>query len=302
MWISALLIASISFATTDPPHAQGWAYLGHYGCDTSKYWAYKKKGSENEFMLADQEYRTYYKMETRRFFKMSDEGKIWECEFGGRSDLPDRFYCHFIHKGVDQYSKCLEDAYDISKNAGPTHSMTASEHEDFMYNVQTKMCKRNWAQTFDSCKQKALELAYDARTFEPPDWDQVDQQSKQARAQEMENRRQDEKDEAQQDVNAQPSPTAAVDSSGKIQILENSSGACTLVITNTTVYEFDIKINGVAYGVLPTRKVARIGDLNCDGFMAEAWPKGTVTGSVHRAFQHNQKDNNNNFYWNLRYK
>jgi len=54
--------------------------------------------------------------------------------------------------------------------------------------------------------------------------------------------------------------------------------------------------------LLKFQKVAVIDDLNCNGFMAEAWPKGTVTGAVHRAFQHNQSDSNGRFHWTLKYK
>jgi len=274
----------------------GWTYLGTEGCDDSKYPVYKKDGTENEFFLQYSDgNRVYFKMESSGYFKMSDYGKIWECERGGRNDMRDRFYCHRIIEGVDRFQKCNDE-----------NNFT----DDFLFNSTKKMCKRNWGMTFDFCRQKTVEFAYDNRTYSPPNWAEEDSKSEQAEAKELHSIQQDIADKEakmqtweeynkSKSIVTQQQIETSTDS--KMKILKHRSGGCDLIITNHTVYEFQIKINGVDYGMIPTRKAAKIQDLNCDGFMVEAWPQGTVTGFVSRAFQHNQKQGKT-FNWNLRYK
>lgn len=277
-----LTILTFTSAVTADNYVQvdGWAYLGVSDCDEHKYPIYKKAGSENEFMmLLSTGERNYFKMKNHNYFKMCERGKIWECELGGRNDLPDRYYCHKVINGVDRFRKCIDENTDTTDN--------------YAFKAYTDMCKRNWGKTLNRCMGEALQFAYKSRTHQPPNWDDLSQQ-----AQQIDKFRKEETLKVEQ-KSTKKSSTKDYPSS-KMQILKHKSGGCTLVITNQTVYDFDIKINGVNHGVLPARKIAVISDLNCNGFMAEAWPKGSVTGSVHKAFQHHQK-NGKKFSWTLKY-
>lgn len=271
----------------------GWTYLGDEGCESDSYPVYKKNNTENEFFLqyADGE-RIYFKMEGHGNFKMSESGKIWKCEKGGRDDMRDRFYCHRIIEGVDRFQKCNDEN---------------NHKDDFLFNSTKKMCKRNWGRTFNDCRQKTVEFAYNNRTYNAPNWDEEDSKSNQAEAKEIHNIQQDIADkeakmQTWEEYNKSKSIVQQQETftNSKMEILKHKSGGCNLIITNHTVYEFEIKINGVSYGEIPTRKAAKIKGLNCNGFMVEAWPQGTVTGFVSRAFQHNQKQGKT-FNWNLKY-
>ena len=84
-----------------------------------------------------------------------------------------------------------------------------------------------------------------------------------------------------------------------MQIQEGSEG-CWLIIKNQTGYQMDIKVNGVNKGTVPSRSMGKIGGLNCDGVMVEAWPQGTI-GNIPRAFYPNDR-NGDCFYWTLKYR
>jgi hypothetical protein len=296
-------------ANLPEPVVDGWTYLGK----PNDYFTYKKTGSTNEFMLIDKAWRddppTYIKMESWTYLKKNKDRYFWVCEKGARDEYPEDFACHLIVRGLDKFQECMTKA-DRVYNSGfvkKTHSMTRQQHNDWLWEVSTDMCKRNYRNLLTDNELESVLFAYKSRTYSAPDWDDQKQRAKQAEQEESdklerkyEEREQLEAISARENYVEDSQPE--IQSSNQMEILEHKSGGCTLIITNQTVFAFEIKVNGVSKGTLPTRKVARIKDLNCDGFMAEAWPQGTVTGSVHRAFQHNQKDSSGKFHWTLKYR
>ena len=102
------------------------------------------------------------------------------------------------------------------------------------------------------------------------------------------------------------SPPAPVYDSGSSEqsvtdmtVIEGSEG-CWLIIKNQTGYQMDIKVNGVNKGTVSPRSMGKIGGLNCDGVMVEAWPQGNLT-NIPRAFYPNDR-NGDCFYWTLKYR
>jgi len=101
---------------------------------------------------------------------------------------------------------------------------------------------------------------------------------------------------------SQPTISDSETSEGSVtdmQTIEGSEG-CWLIVKNQTGYLMDIKVNGVGKGTIPRRSMGKIGGLNCDGVMVEAWPQGSITHNS-RAFYHNDRVGDC-FYWTLKYR
>jgi hypothetical protein len=289
MALVGILIAWLNVNAWSAQQKKGWTYLGDHGI----YNIYRKTGTTDEFMIYNENRTTIFIKELRGGFKMSLDGDIFECERGGRSDYPQRYYCHLIINGVDKFQQCNDNNNDVS--------------DDFLFNERKKMCARNWGKTISYDTGKAIDFAMTAKVEAvAPDWDEEERKAKKAEQEEVYKIQQEIKDRKQQkyyeSVKTQKQESIT-QNNNKMEVIEGAAG-CSIVITNNTVYNFTIKINNINYGILPQRGMARIKGVNCNGFMIEAIPDGiaSINSSISRAFQYNQKDSNNIFHWNLRYR